>query len=56
MAVLIRRRRGVGVRKVPQGARPGGTLNPERFPVIPRVPGTRDKGLKLKRRRRIRSA
>ena len=29
---------------VPFGARRGGALNPERYPVIPKVPGTRDTG------------
>ena len=31
-------------RKVPFGTRPGARVNPERYPVMPKVPGTRDTG------------
>ena len=29
--------------KIPFGSRPGGKLKPEKKPVYPKVPGTRDK-------------
>ncbi len=36
-------KRPIEKRKVPPGTRPGARLNPERNPVEPKVPGTRDR-------------
>jgi hypothetical protein len=43
-------------KKTPPGARKGGVVNPERHPVKPKVPGTRDKGFPVPQRRKKRRA